>query len=59
MPFGAFFFLACRAVFPVFRRRYSQVANAPTVLEGFDFGIRTQIAHDDNFIDASRHVPAL
>jgi hypothetical protein len=59
MPFGAFFFLARRAVFPVFRRRNPQVANASTVLEGFDFGIRTQIAHDDNFIDASRHVPAL
>jgi hypothetical protein len=59
MPFGAFFFLACGAVFPIFRRCDAQIADAAAILEGFDFRIRAQIANDDDFIDASRHVPVL
>jgi hypothetical protein len=59
MPFGALFFLTRRAIFPILRRRNAQIANAATILEGFDFRICAQIANDDDFIDASRHVPVL
>ena len=59
MPFGAFFFLARGAVLPVFGGRDAQIADASAILERFDFGVSAQIAHDDDFIDASRHVPVL
>src|SRR4030095_3892592 len=55
VPLGLLPPLAGRLVAPAFRGRHPQIRNRPAILGAPNLRIRTQIANQDHFVDATGH----
>src|SRR5690606_23472872 len=55
MPLGALLALAGHAVLPAFGGRNADIRDLSAVLERLDFGVRAQIADENNLVDAASH----
>ena len=55
MPFGAFLLFAGLLVLPRFGGRHAERADGGTAGGVFDFGICTEIAHQDDLVHAPCH----
>src|SRR5690606_38318412 len=55
VPFGALAPLAARPVIPALAGRHAQIADASAILERFDLRIGTQIADENDLVDAAGH----